>query len=139
MPVAKSAPVATEEYEAICNLSVGRTGSDSEKAADIVHAGETVHLTDEQAARFLDPKRHRVPVIRKASQQNDPAPRVLASDLFGDRPKAQQFGARPDPEGASQVHVNEDAPADPADPRKAPEASDPVVDLSVDPDAHKDR
>lgn len=129
-------------YEALTNLSVGRTtGPGEEKAADIVRRGETVHLTDEQAARFLDRRRHRVPVIRPASQQNDPAPEILGRDLFGDRPKAQQLGARPDPAGSTTVRVIEDAdpdaPGDPADPRNAPEANDPVVDLSTDPDARK--
>lgn len=137
MPAAAKAP-ATTEYEALTNLSVGRTGSDSEKAADIVHRGETVHLTDEQAARFLDPKRHKVPVIRPASQQNEPMPQIRARDLFGNRPQAQQFGARPDPAGASKVIENPEV-ADPADPLNAPEANDPVVDLSVDPDAAKDK
>jgi hypothetical protein len=137
MPVAKPAP--TSEYEALTNLSVGRTGSDSEKAADIVHKGETVHLTEEQAQRFLDPKRHRVPVIRPASEQNEAAPRITARDLFGQRPRAEQFEARPDPAGSSGVRVIEDASADPADPRNGPEANDPAVDLSVDPDAAKDK
>jgi len=127
-----------QQYEALTNLSVGRVvpaGKDSEKAADIVHRGETVFLTDEQAARFLEPGRHKVPVIRKASEQNDPAPRITAGDLFGARPLAQQFGARPDPEGASRVVEN----PDPVHPANAPEANDPPVDLSVDPDALKDK
>jgi hypothetical protein len=137
MPVAK-AP-ATTEWEALTNLSVGRTGSDNEKAADIVHKGETAHLTDEQVARFQDRKRHRVPVIRPAAEQNEPTPRVTARDLFGQRPTAAQFEARPDPAGSSGVRVIEDASADPADPRNAPEANDPVVDLTVDPDAAGDK
>jgi hypothetical protein len=131
----------TSEYEALTNLSVGRGPSDKDKAADIVHKGETVHLTDEQARGFLDPKRHRVPVIRPASEQNDPAPAIRARDLFGTQPRAQQFGARPDPPGSSRVQevVSCGAPADPADPMSAPEANDPVVDLAVDPDAAGDR
>ena len=39
-----------------------------------------------------------------------------------------------DPPGASRVEVT-----DPADPRNAPEATDPKTDFSVDPDAAKDR
>lgn len=132
-------------YEALANLSIPRvTAPGEDKAADIVHRGETVFLSDEQAARFNDRRRHRVPVIRPAREQNDPAPDVSARDLFGARPKAQQFGARPDPAGSTQVKVIEDAdpnapdaPDDPADPRNAPEANDPVVDLSTDPDARK--
>lgn len=139
-PAAPAAPKG-QLYEALTNLSIGRIttiGQDTEKAADIVHRGETVHLTDEQAARFLDPKRHKVPVIRPASQRNEPMPQIRARDLFGNQPQAQQFGARPDPAGASQVIVNPES-ADPADPLNAPEANDPVVDLSVDPDAAKDK
>jgi hypothetical protein len=140
MPPAKSAPAAVSPFEALTNLSVGRTGADSEKAADIVHKGEIVHLTDEQAQRFMDPRRHRVPVIRAASEQNQPSPRITARDLFGSRPQAAQFGARPDPAGSSHVVEHPEAEsADPADPRNGPEANDPVVDLSVDPDAVKDR
>jgi len=61
-------PVTSGIYEALTNLSVGRRGgSDSEKAADIVHKGETVHLTEEEARGFLDPRRHKAPVIRPAS------------------------------------------------------------------------
>jgi hypothetical protein len=138
-------PVSTPKgslYVALTNLSVGRTTAPGEeKAADIVRRGETVHLTDEQAARFNDRKRHRVPVIRKASEQGDGDPDIIARDLFGARPQAQQLGARPDPAGASQVRVIEDAdpdaPDDPADPRNAPEGKDPAVDLSTDPDARK--
>jgi hypothetical protein len=133
-------------YEALTNLSIGRI-SDSEKLADIVHKGEIVHLTDEQAQRFLT--RHKVPVIRPAKQQNDPAPRIRARDLFGRQPLAQQFEARPDPAGSSAVKTDPDASAsaevktvefaDPAGPESAPEANDPQTDLSVDPDAARDR
>jgi hypothetical protein len=123
---------------ALTNLSISRAITDpkGEKMADIIHKGETVTLTDEQAHGFLH--RHRVPVIRPAADQNDPAPAIRARDLFGERPRAEAFGARPDPAGASAVHVNEDVP-DPADPRNAPEATDPQTDFSVDPDAAKDK
>jgi hypothetical protein len=150
MPAAKSAPEPAEAeakpaakpttrlWLALANLSISRPATDKggEKMADIVHRGETVALTDEQAHGFLT--RHRRPVIRPANDQNDPAPAIRAKDLFGERPRAEAFGARPDPPGASTVTVNEDIP-DPADPRNAPEATDPQTDLSVDPDAAKDK
>lgn len=125
-------------WVALTHLSIGRRNTDpkGELLADIVHKGETVALTDEQAHGFLH--RHRVPVIRPAADQGDPAPAIRARDLFGERPRAEAFGARADPPGASAVHVNEDVP-DPADPRRAPEANDPQTDLSVDPDAAKDK
>jgi hypothetical protein len=129
---------ATKAWEALTNLSIGRTARDrgGEKQADIVHRGETVQLTEEQSQGFLH--RHRIPVIRPASQQNEAAPAVKARDLFGQRAPAAAFGAREDPPGSSAVTVNEDVP-DPADPRNAPEAQDPQTDLSVDPDAAKDK
>jgi hypothetical protein len=125
----------TRLWEALTNLSISRTITDpksGEKMADIVHKGETVILDEDTARGFLT--RHRVPVIRPAKDQDSPATAIRARDLFGERPRAEQFGARPDPPGASRVEVN-----DPADPRNAPEATDPKTDFSVDPDAAKDR
>jgi hypothetical protein len=122
-------------FEALTNLSISRTITDpksGEKMADIVHKGETVVLDEDTARGFLT--RHRVPVIRPAKDQDSPAAAIRARDLFGERPRAEQFGARPDPPGASRVEVT-----DPADPRNAPEATDPKTDFSVDPDAAKDR
>lgn len=129
---------ATKAWEALANLSIGRPARDrgGEKQADIVHRGEIVQLTEEQSQSFLT--RHRVPVIRPAALQNEAAPVIRARDLFGQRAPAAAFGAREDPPGSSAVTVNEDV-ADPADPRNAPEANDPVTDLSVDPDAAKDK
>jgi hypothetical protein len=150
MPPVKPAPAAdpaepatatkpkSRLWVALTHLSIGRPATDKggEKMADIVMKGETVTLTDEQADGFLH--RHRVPVIRPAKDQGDPAPAIRARDLFGERPRAEAFGARPDPPGASQVTVNPEV-ADPQDPRNAPEATDPQTDFTVDPDAAKDR
>ena len=124
-------------WTALTNLSIGRTGGDkADKQADIVHKGETVTLTDEQAHGFLHG--HRRPVIQAASDSDDATPNVQAKDLFGQRPPAEAFGARPDPPGSSKVTVNDEV-ADPADPRNAPEAKDPKTDFSVDPAAAKDK
>lgn len=139
-PESKPAPRSRNRiWEALTNLSISRTGpgtDKADKAADIVHKGETVTLSDEQAQGFLN--RHRVPVIRPAANQNDADPNIKAKDLFGQRPPAEAFGARPDPAGASAVTVNPEV-ADPADPRNAPEAKDPKTDFSVDPAAAKDK
>ena len=124
---------------ALTNLSISRTFTKIEdKAADIVHKGETVILTEEQAQGFL--KRHKRPVVRPATE-TDPAPKITARDLFG-TPPPPQLGARPDP---------------PADPDRtvlglplgvstvddhagnAPEANDPQVDMGGNPNAAKDR
>lgn len=124
-------------WEALTNLSIGRAGGDkADKQADIVHRGETVTLTDEQAHSFLHG--HRRPVIRPAADSDDAPPNLTAKDLFGQRPPAEAFGARPDPAGSSKVTVNDEV-ADPADPRNAPEAKDPKTDFSVDPAAAKDK
>jgi hypothetical protein len=129
---------ATKLYQALAHLSISRPSNDPKgiPAADIVTKGDTVRLTDDQAQGFLT--RHRVPVIRPATEKDEAAPAIRARDLFGERPPAQAFGARPDPPDASHVTVNDEVP-DPADPRNAPEANDPVTDLSVDPDAAKDK
>jgi hypothetical protein len=136
----------TALWEALANLSVGRDDT-KEKSADVVHPHETVWLTEAQSAGFLDPRRHRVPPIRPAKDQNKPAPPITARDLFG-RPPGPPVDARPDPPrdpertvlgyplGASKV---EGESADREYATNAPEANDPQVDLSVDPDAAKDR
>jgi hypothetical protein len=129
----------TKLWQALTHLSISRPAASDPKGmpmADLIPKGETVRLTDEQAQGFLT--RHRIPVIRPAADQNEAAPAIKARDLFGERAPAQAFGARPDPADASKVIVNEAVP-DPADPRNAPEAHDPQTDLSVDPDAAKDR
>jgi hypothetical protein len=126
-------------WTALSNLSISRSGpgtDKAEKAADIVHKGETVTLTEEVAQGFLH--NHRRPVIRPFDEKNDKDPNLTARDLFGQRPPAEAFGARPDPPGASTVTVNDEI-ADPADPRNAPEANDPKTDFSVDPAAAKDK
>lgn len=127
------------EYVALTNLSIPQKSRDpkGEPRASIVHAGEIVTLTDEQAEGFLHGS-HRMPVIRRKSEGTGTGRPLTARQLFGDRPGAAQFGAREDPPEASKVLVNEEIP-DPTDPRNAPEANDPQVDLSIDPDAAKDR
>jgi hypothetical protein len=128
----------------LANLSISRGAGTrdarGERQADIVHRGETVTLTDEVAQGFLT--RHKVPVIRRKSEGTEPGPRITARQLFGQAPGAAQFGARPDPPGASRITVNEDVPEQGADPEhalNAPEANDPQVDMTIDPDAAKDR
>lgn len=131
-------PGPLKRWEALTHLSISRTGNDpkGERLSDLVTKGDKVSLTDEQAQGFLT--RHRRAVIRPATDSGEPAPNLTARDLFGQRPPAEAFGARPDPPGASTVTVNEEI-ADPADPRNAPEAKDPKTDFSVDPAAARDK
>jgi hypothetical protein len=131
---------ATSAWIAAANLSVSRPTPRNDKTgvpqAVVIHRGEELPswVSDDVIQRFLHD--HPVPVIRRKSE--GPGGPVTARMLFGRRPRAEQFGAREDPPGSSKVTVNEDIP-DPVDPRNAPEATDPTVDLSVDPDAAKDR
>jgi hypothetical protein len=111
-----------EAYEALTALSVPRRGDVKEKATDLVLAGETVFLTEEEARAF---ERHgtrdgrQVPVIRKlsgADGSREALPRLLPRHVSGRlfRPPPPPPGsdaARPDPEGSSRVQVLEDGRA----------------------------
>lgn len=119
-----------EPYLALANLSVPRRG-DKDRQTDLVHKGETVYLTEEEARQFerRDPGRDgRVaPVVRKlsgpdGSREDIPnlLPRHLSGRLF--RPVTPPPGTelpRPDPEGSSRIQVMQDG--------NAPEAAGSVV------------
>jgi len=108
-----------EPYEALTCLSVPRRG-DTDRQTDLVYPGETVYLTEEEAARFnrRDPGRdgRAVAVVRKLSGPDgsrEPLPRLLPRHLSGRlfRPMTPPAGtdmARPDPEGSSRVEVIDD-------------------------------
>jgi hypothetical protein len=114
-----------EPHVALINLSVPRRG-DKDRNSDLVLAGETVYLTDEEARQF---NRHgqrdgrQVEVVRKLSGPDGSRgevprvpPRAVSGRLF--QPPAPPPGsemARPDPEGSSRVQVLEDG--------RAPEAA----------------
>jgi hypothetical protein len=126
-----------EPYIALVNLSVPRRGETFTNSAgqkdvpqtDLVYAGDTVYLTDDEAARFsrCDPNRdgRRIPVVRKVSEGGELArvhPSMLSGPMF--RPAAPAPGMppeypRPDPPGSSQViessPVPESAPIDAVD------------------------
>jgi len=133
------APVAAPQkhgrlYLALANLSISRRNTTKEdQAADIVQAGETVVLADDEAHGFLH--RHRVPVVRLATDQEAAAkpPRILARDIFGKRPVAAQFGVGEDPAGSTRVDVH-----DSANPSNHPEAADATVE-DIAPDSAKGR
>jgi hypothetical protein len=111
-----------EPYEALICLSVPRRGDSKDKQTDLVLAGDTVYLTDEEARQF---ERHgsndgrQVPVIRKlsgADGSREPVqrlpPRLVSGRLFRPPPAPPGSDApRPDPEGSSRVQVLEDGRA----------------------------
>jgi hypothetical protein len=111
-----------EAYEALICLSVPRRGDTKNRQTDLVLAGETVYLTEEEAQQF---ERHgtrdgrMVPVIRKlsgADGSREPLPRLLPRHVSGRlfRPQTPPPGSdapRPDPEGSSRVQVLDDGRA----------------------------
>jgi hypothetical protein len=114
-----------DPYVALINLSVPRRG-DKDHQSDLVYAGETVYLTEEEANRF-NRKGNRdgrqVDVVQKLSgpdgSHEEPArvpPRAVSGRLF--QPATPQPGSdapRPDPKGSSVIEY--------VDYGNAPEAS----------------
>jgi hypothetical protein len=108
-----------EPYLALVNLSVPRRGEPLRNASgqpdvpqtDLVHAGETVYLTDDEAARFNrhDPDRdgRRIPVVRKLSEGTDKPfvhPSLMSGPTFRPGPNPPGgTGPRADPPGSSQL------------------------------------
>ena len=110
-----------EPYVALVNLSVPRRG-DVERQCDLVMAGDTLYLTEEEARQF---NRHghadgrQVEVVRKLSGPDGSRaelpvipPRAVSGRIF--RPTAPpppgSVAPRPDPEGSSRVQYFDDAP-----------------------------
>lgn len=113
------------EYVALTNLAVPQRGSKDLKT-DLVLTGETVWLSDEEAAKFLrhgDRDGRRVAVIRLKSEvdMNKPPkapPQLLTGPIF--RPVTPPSGTdlpRPDPAGATRL----------VEQTTVPESQQPVV------------
>ena len=123
------------EYVALTNLSVSRARSDrrgglgDDRMADRVEAGERVTLSDDEAHGFLT--RHRVPVIRKANEQ-DSGRRITARDLFGRRTAPPATDKLQPTRG--QTDVIDSAQLIQVDPALSPEGNPPDPSV-VDPDA----
>ncbi len=107
-----------EPYVALVNLSVPRRG-DKDRQTDLVHAGETLYLTEEEARQFNRREGRQVDVVRKLSGPDGSrgeVPRILPRHVSGRlfRPPPPPPGSdapRPDPEGSSRIQVIEDGNA----------------------------
>jgi hypothetical protein len=108
-------------YQALTNISVPQRHDGTEVLTgqnDLVRAGETVELTEKEAANLMavGPAAGRMhPAIRPASEADQPLPRLLARQLSGPlrRPAEPPPGSdlpRPDPEGSTKLIVPEDMP-----------------------------
>jgi hypothetical protein len=132
----KGTPAARtgEPYVALINLSVPRRG-DKDRMTDLVMAGETVYLTEDEARAF---NRHgsrdgrQVDVLRKVSGPDgsrEEGPKLLPRHVSGRmfRPTAPPPGSdapRPDPEGSSSIQVLDDGRAPEASGSMQPEPSE---------------
>jgi len=126
MPTAttQEAP-ASGQWVALTHLSISRPHSDrhghlgDDRMADRAEPGELVTLTEEESHGFLT--RHRIPVIRKATDA-DSGRKITARDLFNRRRPAPPTDALQPARGQSEVldasrliEVDPDLSPDPAD------------------------
>lgn len=96
------------KWQALNNISIPQKGPD--KQTDLVFAGETFEYPDAEAEAIN--RRHRVPVLRKASEAKEPLPVLTGRMLYNQPGRADSFAvggvpARPDPEGSSQLIVQQ--------------------------------
>jgi len=106
-------------YQALVNLSQPR--KDNSKETDLIAPGETVDLTDEQAAQWLPP--HRAFAMIRKAEGEQALPAVLPRQMFGIaiNPRTGKLlgrpgppaEARPDPPGSSTVQVQIPEAAEP--------------------------
>ncbi|HEY2638434.1 MAG TPA: hypothetical protein VGI66_00935 [Streptosporangiaceae bacterium] len=95
-------------YQALTNISLPRL-NDPDKQTDLITAGNTVNLTDEEAARIN--RLHPVPVLRKVSDTTE-APRRITGRMLSGRlqvPATPPPGSdmpRPDPAGSTHIVLN---------------------------------
>lgn len=108
------------KYQTLVNLSRPQKGADGKYTGqnDLVLRGETLDLTDDEAAALNANQRrvHGHDVLRKATQAGKPMPSMTGRVLTG-RPMTPGADTRPDPKGSTAVLVRQETP----------EASDPQV------------
>jgi hypothetical protein len=135
-----------EPYVALINLSVPRRGDAKDRQTDLVYAGETIYLTEEEARAF---NRHgvrdgrQIEVVRKLSGpdgSHEPVPKVppraVSGKLF--RPTTPPPGSdapRPDPEGSSAIQYLSETPAPEGSEPARPEPSEMADNLRAAQDA----
>lgn len=123
-----------EPYVALVNLSVPRRG-DKDRQTDLVAAGETVYLTDEEARQFNrrgNRDGRQVDVVRKLSGPDgsrEPMPRVLPRHVSGRlfrpaMPASGDIAPRPDPPESSAIQVLDDGRAPEAEGAMSAEPSE---------------
>jgi hypothetical protein len=112
-------------YQALTNISVPQRSQGGVLTGqnDLVLAGETVELTEDEARNLMavggrTGRQH--PAVRPAAQSSDPLPALLPRQLSGIvrrpvMPAADSSAPRPDPPGSSQVII------------ATPEGSEPVA------------
>lgn len=132
-----------DPYVALTNIVVPRR-NDKDHGADLVPAGETVYLTEDEAKLFLrcDPGKdgRRIPVIRRkddgeaAERYARTVPRQLSGVLHAPPPPVPgSDGPRPDPPGSSTITYNEAARVpEMAEPQPGTENTSPGVVDAMD-------
>jgi hypothetical protein len=115
-----------DPYVALTNLSVPRRGGDG-STNDLVRPGETVHLTQEEAAGYM---RHgpgdgrRVSVIMPASEYDaQAAAGKLPPRAFSGALRQPPADARPDPAGSSHIQQAQPRIPEAAEPQPGSEAT----------------
>lgn len=132
------------KYQALTNLSIPQRTDNGVLTGqnDLVITGDTVELTEQEARNLMatGPRTgRRYPAIRPASEESNELPRLHPKMLSGllrppVTPPPGTDGARPDPEGASRVIVQEPVPPEGFEPVPGSEATGGQA-VGVDPDA----
>lgn len=129
-------------YQALTNISVPQRSPETGLLTgqnDLVPAGETVELTEREAANLMATggKTGRlVPAVRPLSQQDEALPRLLPRQLSGRlrTPVTPPPGSdlpRPDPPGSSHLIVNDPTPES-NEPSPGDEQAPPPVQDAMD-------
>lgn len=102
-------------YQTLTNLSLPQYDPDTGKRTgqtDLVGPGEIVELTEAEAAHLMstNPRSgHRAPLIRPASEKDQPLPRIHPAHASG-LSLGPPVLARPDPAGSSSIQVQQEVP-----------------------------